>query len=203
MIVDKFKKHFFRKKWRKTNSHNLTEAFNIFDPNFVKVGKHTYGSLFVLNFSNKYKLEIGNYCSIGPGVIFSVCSDHQFNRISTYPMKVKVCGDEYEATSKGDIVIKDDVWIGANSIVLSGITIDQGAVIAAGSIVTKDVPPYAIVAGNPAKIIKYRFSEEIIKKLLKIDYSKLDNTTIKNNINLLYDEVDNNNVDKIISIFEN
>lgn len=72
---------------------------------------------------------------------------------------------KHEATSKGDIVVKDDVWIGYGSIILSGVHIGQGAVIAAGSVVSHDVPPYAIVGGVPARLIKYRFSEEMTKKL--------------------------------------
>ncbi len=71
---------------------------------------------------------------------------------------------------KGDIIIENDVWIGAKATVMSGVTIHNGAVVAAGSVVTKDVPPYAIVAGNPAKVVKYRFTEEQIKKLLQISW---------------------------------
>ena len=71
--------------------------------------------------------------------------------------------------AKGDIVVGDDVWIGENAIVCSGVTIGQGAIVAAGAIVTKDIEPYAIVGGNPAKVIKYRFNENIRKKLIQIN----------------------------------
>ena len=82
---------------------------------------------------------------------------------------------------KGDIIIENDVWIGANSTVMSGIKIGNGAIVAAGSTVTKNVPPYAIVAGNPAKVVKYRFTDEQIKKLLSIAWWDWDEQKIKNN----------------------
>lgn len=81
-------------------------------------------------------------------------------------------------------MIKDDVWIGAQATIMSGVTIGQGAVIGAKALVTKDVPPYAIVGGVPAKVIKYRFEKEIIDELLKIDFSKFDYKVIKEHITL-------------------
>ena len=114
--------------------------------------------------------------------------EHSYRGVSIFPFKVKACGFEYEAKTKGPIVIEDDGWIGADSIVLSGVHIGQGAIIGAGSIVAKDVPPYAIFAGS--KVIKYRFSEDVIEKLLKFDYSKLEDTDIKENINLLYEDLE-------------
>ena len=109
--------------------------------------------------------------------------------ISTFPFKVSFSLEEYEATSKGNIVIDDDVWIGYGATILSGVHIGQGAVIAAGAVVTKDVPPYAIVGGVPAKVIKYRFPQEMIEALLKIDYSKLDKNMISAHIDELYQEL--------------
>lgn len=84
---------------------------------------------------------------------------------------------------------------------MSGVTIGQGAIVAAGSVVSKDVPPYAIVGGVPAKVIKYRFSQDIIDKLLLIDYKNLDYETIKNNQKLLYTEVTKDNIDDILKLF--
>ena len=94
-----------------------------------------------------------------------------------------------DATSKGDIVLEDDVWIGCNAVILSGVHIGQGAVVAAGAVVTKDIPAYAVVAGNPAHIIKYRFDKEYIDELLKIDFSKIDKNIVKYNEKLFFDEV--------------
>ena len=98
--------------------------------------------------------------------------------------------EEQEGTSKGNITVDDDVWIGFRSTILSGVHIGQGAVIAAGSVVTKDVPPYAIVGGVPAKVIKYRFPSNIINELLKIDYKKMTEDMIKEHINELYNELE-------------
>ena len=146
---------------------------------------------------NEY-LKIGDFVSVAPGVVFLLSVEHGYKGFSTFPFKVKVFGEDFEATSKGPIIVKDDVWIGLNSIILSGITIGQGAIVAAGSVVTKDVPPYAIVGGNPARVIKYRFEPEVIEKLLKIDYSLLSEDALTKNRDILYEEITKENVDDII-----
>lgn len=183
--------HQFRKKWRKENSDNKTGAKNIFSPNYVHVGRGTYGILNVRQSNYTAHLNIGNYCSIAPDVVFILNSEHPLNTISTYPFKVIIMGEESEAGTKGDIRIEDDVWIGERAVILSGVTIGQGAVIAAGAVVTKDVPPYAIVGGVPAKLIRYRFNAELIQELLKIDFSKLDDGMIREHIEELYGKLDN------------
>ena len=180
----------FRRKWRKNNRHNNTYAVDVFPISVAKVGRFSYGGLNIFTFGEGYKVKIGDFCSIGPNVLFVLKADHPINYLSTFPFKVKVLGEQYEATSKGDIVLDDDVWIGANATILSGVHIGQGAIVGAGAVVVSDVPPYAIVGGVPAKVIKYRFSEEIINELVKLDYSKIDSSHIKNNIDLLYREVD-------------
>lgn len=179
----------FKKKWRKNNSHNGTFPVNNFNPELVSVGRKTYGELYVSMFSDESKLEIGDFCSIGPDVKFLVSADHFTNHISSFPFKAKYGIAKSEGVSKGDICVKDDVWIGANAIVLSGVTINQGAIVAAGAVVTKDVPAYAIVGGNPAKVIKYRFDEEIVAELKKFSYKKLDEEKINDNISKLYSVV--------------
>ena len=97
-----------------------------------------------------------------------------------------------EAGTKGSIIVKDDVWIGTNAIICSGVTIGQGAIIAAGAVVTKDVAPYAIVGGNPAKVIKYRFDEEIRNKLLSIDIVELFDGFVNDDISFIYQKLDEN-----------
>ena len=188
-VLEKISLFLFRKKWRKKNKFNTTIPLNMFDINSVLIGKHTYGGISVLNYNNAYKLIIGNYCSIATFVMFILDADHYTNHISTFPFKVKELGERFEGVSKGDILVDDDVWIGYGATIMSGVHIGQGAVVAAGAVVTKDVPPYAIVGGVPAKVIKYRFEPEMIEELLKVDYSKLTKEMIEEHIDDLYTEL--------------
>ena len=180
----------FKRKWRAQNIHNRTVPENIFNMDIVNVGKKTYGYLNVVSYSNEDKIYIGNFVSIAEKVCFIVNSEHYLNHISTYPYKVNCLElDTTESFGKGNIVVDDDVWIGYGSTIMSGVHIGQGAVVAAGSVVTKDVPPYAIVGGVPAKVIKYRFEESFIKELMKIDYSSLNEDLIKEHTEDLYKEL--------------
>lgn len=181
-----------RKAWRDANSHNSTRIEGEPDISKITVGNYSYGSIYVLNSSDRYTLEIGHFCSIADGVTFALCADHPTNTISTFPFKVMCLGNHpFEAISKGNIVVGDDVWIGHGATVLSGVHIGQGAIVAAGAVVDKDVPPYAIVGGVPAKIIKYRFDAALIEKLLQVDYSKLTKEMIVEREDALYKELTN------------
>lgn len=191
MIREYLKRKILTRKWKKRNKHNETAPNNIFDINKVSVGKYTYGRLEVLMFNNENNLRIGSFCSIAPKTVFLLSADHYTDHISSFPYKVKVTKSlDREGISKGDIIVDDDVWIGYGTTVLSGVHIGQGAVIAASSVVTKDVPPYAIVGGVPAKVIKYRFSPEMITELLKVDYSQLTEELVKEHIEDLYRDLE-------------
>lgn len=201
-ILNNLKYLMFKSSWRKRNRNNFTVAANCFNRKMVHVGKGTYGNLYVQHFGNKNeKLEIGNYCSIAPEVRFILGGEHELDRFSTYPFEEKYLNSKNGSVTKGPIVVKDDVWIGYGATILSGICIGQGAVVAAGALVTKDVQPYAIVGGIPAKLIRYRFKEDIVNELLKVDFSKIDLSQIKNNEEVL-NEITSDNVNSICHILE-
>lgn len=177
------------KKWRNKNKHNFTRYKNIVYDNCVSIGNYTYGLIDVETSIDKYRLRIGNFCSIANGVKFILSSDHPTQYISTFPFHKLIVDGMPDAISKGNILVDDDVWIGYGATIMSGVHIGQGAIIAAEAVVTKDVPPYAIVGGVPAKVIKYRFSEEMISELMKVDYSKLTDDMVKEHIDDLYNEL--------------
>ncbi len=198
-LVKYLKLYLFRKKYRCLNRHNKTTIMNFCDLSKVIVGKQTYGELNVTDFSSAdTKLRIGSYCSIAPNVRFLLGGEHQLHSVSTYPFKVMCFGQTREAGSKGDIVVKDDVWIGDGAIICSGVTIGQGAIVAAGSVVTKDVEPYAIVGGNPAKFIKWRFDEICRDKLCKTNIVNLFDGFDKEIIPLIYEEMSEGLLNKIL-----
>ena len=114
------------------------------------------------------KVTIGQFCSIARNVSIQV-SNHAMTRATTYPIFKNIFkeNNKGEFVTRGDISIENDVWIGAHAVVLSGAVIHNGAIIAANSVVTGEIPAYAIAAGVPAKVIKYRFSQEVIDDLLE------------------------------------
>ncbi len=138
--------------------------------NHCRIGKYTYVSYNAL----LQNTIIGNYCSISSNVKIGL-GLHPLNLFSTSPifykvkntLKVKLLEKDLEFEEYKSIEIGSDVWIGAGAIVMDGVKVGHGAVIAAGAVVTKDIPPYAIVGGVPAKIIKFRFSEEVRESLLE------------------------------------
>lgn len=188
-IKNKFKLFLLKRNWRKKNRHNNTVLCNMTDIDLLSVGKRSYGQLNVINHSSSYRLSLGNYCSIAPEVLFVVCGGHAMNHLSTFPFKAHCLSGGYEAISKGDIVIEDDVWIGTRAIILSGVHIGKGAIVAAGAVVTSDIPEYSIVAGVPAKVVKKRFTDKQIELIRRIDYDNLDDELIRNNIENLYKDI--------------
>lgn len=192
-ILRQLEKNKFDKEWRKRNAHNDTMVGDrTFPLNNVTVGKASYGMLQIQSLFEQEgeKLIIGNYVSIAPGVQFLLGVNHQINTFTTYPLYSRfIKRSPVDAINKGPLIVNDEVWIGTDAILFSGITIGKGAIISAGAIVTKDVPPYAIVAGVPAKLVKYRFTDEIISELLTVHLNDMSLDFIKNNIDALYTEV--------------
>lgn len=136
----------------------------------ISVGHYTYGHPKFITYTNKDFITIGSFCSIADDVVIFGGGEHRTDWITTYPLrivfKLPFANEDGHPHTKGETRIGNDVWIGYRAIILSGVTIGDGAVIGAGSVVTKDVPPYVIVAGNPARVVKHRFDERFINELM-------------------------------------
>lgn len=198
-MFDKIKLWLKKKEWRKRNAHNETSIVNTFNFTQVSVGKGTYGGISAILMADDSCIKIGNYCSIGPKVIFMGGGEHNYKRISTYPFQSKVYKQKTNNPANHSIIIEDDVWIGYDAVIMPGVTIGKGSVIGARAIVTKDVPPYSIYVGN--KVIKKRFSEDIINKLSTIDFSKVEHTSVDTYMNYCQTEITSSNVDDILDCF--
>ena len=141
----------------------LRRQYEQLDPERVTIGDFTYGCPLILTWGENTKLRIGKFCSIGANVQIYLGGNHHTDWCTTYPFNV-LLREQYPgidgetAATKGDITIGNDVWIGNDVTILSGVTIGDGAVIAAGAVVAKDVMPYDVVGGVPAKVLKSRWS---------------------------------------------
>jgi chloramphenicol O-acetyltransferase type B len=134
------------------------------------IGANCYGVPNVRHAHYDAMLTIGNYCSIAKNVEIFLGGNHRIDWVSSYPFPVFFAQAKHiqdYVTSRGNVVIGSDVWLCQNATILSGITIGHGAVVANGAVVTKDVAPYEIVGGNPAKHIRWRFDEVTREALLK------------------------------------
>lgn len=166
------------------------------------IERGSYGVPQVHDWNEGSTLKIGAFCSISAYVQIYLGGEHRLDWVTTSPLNIMFENKEISdhARSKGDVVIGNDVWICANAIILSGVTIGDGAVIGNGAIVSHDVAPYSIVAGNPAKHIRYRFSPEIIKDLLQIQWWNWPETLISKHITSLQSSDINNFIQVAIQI---
>ena len=160
----------------------------------ILVGDHTYGinDKTVLLFKKNDRVVIGKFCSIAVGVKIIASGEHNYKAVSSFPfyahyLKKNIEKDTY---TKGEVNIGNDVWVGANAVILSGVKVGDGAVIAAGSVVTKNIPPYAIVAGVPAKVIKFRFNQDIVDQLLKIQWWNWDKQFLNDHVDDMYENIE-------------
>lgn len=208
-IIFFFQKIKLRREWKNHNKENKTSIGIITNRGYidfirqggVMVGKNTYGRLNV-NYTgaDEERLIIGANCSIAGSSNFLLGGEHDYSKITTYPYAYRIFGMKNDVKSKGPIIIDDEVWIGDDTWIKSGVHIGKGAIIATGAVVTKDVPPYAIVGGVPAKIIKYRFTDEIINKIINIDLSKIEFP--KEAMELLDTTLTEENIDSIVERIE-
>lgn len=158
------------KKSRLQSYARQQEKFKAQYPNYT-IGRATYGMPVVYDYHEGATLKIGAYCSIANNVQIFLGGNHRTDWVSSYPFPFFMHMDERFKSSyggsRGDVIIGSDVWLCANSTILSGVSIGHGAVIANGALISRDVEPYAIMAGNPAKLIKWRFDEPTRNALLE------------------------------------
>lgn len=137
-----------------------------------EIGRASYGDLKVRSWKEGATLKIGAFCSIAAGVKIFLGGEHRTDWVTTFPFpalwKAQAGHFPGHPRTRGDVRIGNDVWIGAEAVITSGVTVGDGAVIGMRAVVTRDVPPYAIVAGNPARIIRTRFPETQVERLLAI-----------------------------------
>lgn len=149
-----------------------------------QIGRWTYGWPEVRGWRPDQKLTVGSFCSIAAGVKILLGGEHHIDFVSTYPFgQFFGVGDRNaHEWSRGDVIIGNDVWIGEDALILSGTRIGDGAVVGARSLVKGEVPPYAVVAGNPARVVRYRFGQETIDELLRLRWWEWDDARIRRSI---------------------
>ena len=198
------------------NIKQIVYIKNVITRQNIEVGEYTYyddidgAESFEDNVTHHYefigdKLIIGKFCAIARGIEFVMNgANHRMNSVTTYPFNIMGGGWEKHTPSlnelplKGDTVVGNDVWIGQNVTVMPGVHIGDGAIIGANSVVTKDIPPYTISAGNPCRVKKKRFDDKVIEHLLKIKWWNW-------NIDKIFDNMDalcSGDLDKIMKICE-
>uniref|UniRef100_A0A6C0IS56 Acetyltransferase n=1 Tax=viral metagenome TaxID=1070528 RepID=A0A6C0IS56_9ZZZZ len=170
----------------------------------MSFGKYTYGNsnIHIHSWNERTTLSVGKFCSIADNIDIFLGGNHRSDWVTTFPFGhinkdifTNFNGKGHPKTN-GNVVIGNDVWIGSHSTIMSGVNIGDGAIIACDSHVIKNVEPYSIVGGNPAKLIKYRFSEKQINELLKIKWWDFED----NKINELLPYLCDNDIDKFIKI---
>ncbi len=179
MIV-RFLRRFVAKVGRRlfpTPNITLTERY----PQY-QFGRGTYGGLSVRSWGEGATLEVGNYTSIAAGVKVFLGGEHRIDWVTTFPFNVFWKSEQHHTghpRTKGDVLIGSDVWIGTEALIFSGVTIGDGAVVGARAVVTRDVCAYAVVAGNPARVVKYRFDQKTIERLCKLKWWNWHESQIK------------------------
>jgi len=176
----------------KKRNKSLQEKY----PQF-QFGRETYGNPKVHSWGEGATLQVGSFTSIASGVQIFLGGDHRIDWVTTFPFNVlwkegrNISG---HPKTKGDVLIGNDVWIATEAVIMSGVTISDGAVIGARAVVTKDVPPYTVVAGNPARVVRKRFGDKTIQRLLEVKWWFWSDFRIKESLPLLL----NNEINKFL-----
>lgn len=173
--------------YRARRAHRRAHAIKT---GLLVMGEYSYGYPEIIDSGGvRGQVIIGRYCSIADDVKILAGGNHHPAWVSMYPIRIAfdlpgkyLDGQPY---TKGDVKIGSDVWVGQNALILSGVTIGHGAVVAAGAVCTCNVPDYAIVGGNPARIIRMRFSEQQIHSLLRIGWWNWDRKRVIENVEML------------------
>jgi len=159
----------------------------------LEVGAHSYGGPILRHWGSPggYVCRIGDYCSIADNVQVFLGGYHRPEWVSMYPFSAFAewsadCLVSNHTVGRGDVVIGSDVWLGSQCVIMAGVTIGHGAVVAAQAVVSKDVPPYGIVAGNPARLVKHRFDEDTVDELLRIAWWDWPAERIRANLDLFF-----------------
>lgn len=165
--------------------HKTVSIFRYAKVKMSKIGAYSY----IGNDTDVEYADIGKFCSIADHCRIGM-GGHNLNLLSTSPIFTEAINGTRSQWLDHDVnaaedkmaVLGNDVWVGSHVLINGGVTVGHGAVIGAGAVVVKDVPPYAIVGGVPAKVIRYRFSQEVIEKLLEFEWWNLDDNVLKQNI---------------------
>lgn len=211
LLFQKFKRNRLLKKFKgkklqlglRATIENTSVGFSVYIGDNNNIFNSSIGDYSYINSNARIRnTVIGKFCSIGPGVKIELGS-HPTYFVSTHPVfyannkPFKTFATHGYFQEDKQVVIGNDIWIGENALILGGVTIGDGAIIAAGSVVTKDVDPYAIVGGVPARTIKHRFDEKEKKVIQKSKWWDKDHQWLQDNHLLFHD------INKFISYFEN
>lgn len=153
-----------------------------------RIGKWTYGNPKIRSWGEGATLRIGAFCSIAEGVKIFLGGEHRVDWVTTFPFSVlwkSGFGIHGHPKTKGDVIIGNDVWIGADCVIMSGVAIGDGAVLGARTVVTRDIPPYVIATGNPVRVVKKRFDDLTIDRLLDLKWWEWEDERIEKALPLL------------------
>ena len=162
----------------------------LMDRGLLVVGRHTYGRPKIWNYQgSESPVTIGSFCSISPHVQIITGGIHPSEWVSLYPFRLNWqlpgAHEDGMPATRGPVAIGNDVWLGTECLILSGVKIGHGSIVAARAVVTRDVPPYAIVAGCPARVVRYRFAPDVIAQMLEIAWWDWDDARIREAVSLL------------------